>query len=174
LVARISKHEGHMHGLGAEHPKCDKMQLAMMVLFFAVWILDSFSSFVSNYSTVISFIPLVARLFLAIVSLGLALFLTTKSHGAVFVKKGSKPRLIDAGVYSWVRHPMYLGTLLFCLGFFFAIPSLLSLIVWIAFFILYDRMATYEEKDLIQKLGEDYIAYKRRVPKWFPKLSHRN
>jgi protein-S-isoprenylcysteine O-methyltransferase Ste14 len=31
-------------------------------------------------------------------------------------------------------------------------------------------MTTYEEKSLIQILGEEYIAYQKRVPKWFPKL----
>jgi protein-S-isoprenylcysteine O-methyltransferase Ste14 len=65
---------------------------------------------------------------------------------------------------------MYLGVLMFCLGFFFASPSLLSLGVWIGFFIVYDKMATYEEKDLVRILGEEYIAYQKRVPKWFPRI----
>ena len=136
-------HERHMPGLGAEHPKCDKMQLAMICLFFAVWILDSFSSFVSKHSTVILFVSLILRIPLAVASLGLAKYLFTKSHSAVFSKKDREPTQINSGVYSWIRHSMYLGTMLFCVGFFFAIPSILSLIVWIAFFILYDRMATY-------------------------------
>ena len=65
---------------------------------------------------------------------------------------------------------MYLGTLVFFLGFFFAIPSLLSLGILILFFILYDKMATYEENDLIRILGEEYVAYQKRVPKWFPRF----
>jgi protein-S-isoprenylcysteine O-methyltransferase Ste14 len=63
-----------------------------------------------------------------------------------------------------------LGTLLVCLGFFLAIPSILALIIWIAFFLIYDKMATYEEKDLRRILGEEYAAYQKRVPKWFPRL----
>lgn len=58
------------------------------------------------------------------------------------------------------------------LAFFFAIPSLLSLAVWIAFFIFFDKMATYEEKDLAKIVGQDYAAYKKRVPKWLPRLTH--
>jgi len=65
---------------------------------------------------------------------------------------------------------MYLGILLFCLGFFFISPSLLSFGVWLAFFVLYDEMATYEEKNLIRILGEEYVAYQKRVPKWFPRI----
>lgn len=162
-----------MHGLGLEHPRCDAMQLVMILLFFVVWGLDTFSFFLSSHSTVVGYIPLLARAPLAIASLGFGLFLMTESHKAVFGEKHDLPRLVDSGVYSWVRHPMYLGTLLLCLGFFFAVPSLLSLAVWIAFFMLYDRMAAYEEKDLIRRLGEKYAAYKKRVPKWFPKLAHR-
>jgi len=104
----------------------------------------------------------------AILSLGFGTYLGLKSHEAVFGETVGQPELIDSGVYSWVRHPMYLGTLIFCLGFFFSSLSLLSLGVWIGFFILYDKMATYEEKDLIRILGEEYIAYQKRVPKWVP------
>ena len=162
-------------GLGAEFPSCDSIQLGMIILFFIVWGVDSLSSFISSYSTVLrdsTLLPL--RFFLAIVSIGFSLYLIAKSHQVVFSEAHDPPRLIDSGVYSWVRHPMYLGILLFCLGFFFANPSLLSLGVWLAFFILYDKMTTYEENDLMRILGEEYIAYRKRVPKWFPKLGRRS
>jgi len=79
-------------------------------------------------------------------------------------------KLVDSGVYAWVRHPMYLGTLLFCLVFLFIGFSVLSFAVWIAFFVFYDRMATYEENSLIEILGEEYIAYQKRVSKWLPRV----
>jgi protein-S-isoprenylcysteine O-methyltransferase Ste14 len=107
----------------------------------------------------------------AILSLGFGLYLIAKSHKAVFGETADRPRLINSGVYSWVRHPMYLGILMSCLGFFFISPSFLSLGVWLAFFILYDKMATYEEKNLISILGKKYIDYQKQVPKWFPRLS---
>jgi protein-S-isoprenylcysteine O-methyltransferase Ste14 len=65
---------------------------------------------------------------------------------------------------------MYLGTVLSCLGFSFAIVSLLSLGVLIGFFVFYDKMATYEEEDLVSKLGQEYTFYQKRVPKWLPRL----
>ncbi|MDH5440123.1 MAG: isoprenylcysteine carboxylmethyltransferase family protein [Candidatus Bathyarchaeota archaeon] len=88
----------------------------------------------------------------------------------IFSEMSDQPRLADWSVYSWVRHPTYLGVLVFCLGFFLAAPSLLSLGVWLGFYILYDEMATYEEKDLVRILGDEYAAYQKRVPKWFPRL----
>jgi protein-S-isoprenylcysteine O-methyltransferase Ste14 len=65
---------------------------------------------------------------------------------------------------------MYLGSLLVLLGFFFATLSLLSLLVWIGLFVFFDRMATYEERDLYRILGEQYFNYQRQVPKWLPHI----
>lgn len=161
--------------LGSEFPHCDQIQLMMIILFFVVWGIDSLSFFIFRYSTVlVGLISLSVLLLPAILSLGFGLYLVAKSHKAVFGEITDHPRLIDSGVYSWVRHPMYLGILLFCLGLFFISPSLLSFGVWLVFFILYDKMATYEEKDLIRILGEEYIAYQKRVAKWFPRIRHRS
>jgi len=168
VVVKISKKKT---GVGSEYPHCDQIQLIMIILFFLVWGGDSLSFFVFRYSTVLVELSSLPVLLLpAILSLGFGLYLVAKSHKAVFGEITDHPRLIDSGVYSWVRHPMYLGILLSCLGFFFISPSLLSFGVWLTFFILYDKMTAYEERDLIRKLGEEYIAYQKRVPKWFPRI----
>jgi protein-S-isoprenylcysteine O-methyltransferase Ste14 len=160
-------------GLGSEHPYCDSIQLVMLILYFAVWGIDGVSYFLFRVSTVSNDLTSLPLLLLpAILSLSFGIYLALKSHEAVFGETTDQPRLIDSGVYSWVRHPMYLGILLSCLGFFFISPSLLSFGVWLAFFILYDKMATYEEKDLVRILGEEYTAYQKRVPKWFPGIRH--
>jgi len=172
VVVKISENKA---GLGSEHPHCDQIQLIMIILFFVVWGGDSLSFFIFRYSTVlVGLFSLPVLVLPAILSLGFGLYLVAKSHEAVFGEVTDQPSLIDSGVYSWVRHPMYLGILLICLGFFFLSPSLLSLGVWLAFLILYDKMAKYEEKDLIRILGEEYIAYQKRVPKWIPRLRPRS
>ena len=158
-------------GLGSEHPLCDRIQLIILTTFFIAWGIDSLSFFFFRYSTVIfqalSFPALLAG---TILFLGLSLNLVSKSHKAVLEQTHDPPQLVDSGVYAWVRHPMYLGTLFFCLAFLFSSVSLVSIGIWVAFFIFYDRMATYEEKSLIKIIGEDYIAYKNRVSKWLPKV----
>ena len=158
---------------GDEHPLCDSVQLIMTTLFFAVWIGDSFSHFVFGWTTIVDLAFLPLRFLFAVATASIGVYLGVKSHAAVFGEAADEPKLVDTGVFSWVRHPMYLGTLLFCLAFFFAMPSLLSLAVWIIFFILYDKMTAYEERDLIQKLGEEYIDYQERVPKWIPRPKRR-
>ena len=136
----------------------------MLILFFILWGLDAF---IVQYSTTLyELLPVSFRVLPAALSLGFGVYLITKAHAVVFT---DHLQLIDVGVYAWVRHPMYLGTLLFCLGFFWAIPSVLALISWVAFFAIYDRMATFEENDLRRILGEEYAAYQKRVPKWFPR-----
>ena len=171
VVIKISENKV---GLGSEHPYCDAIQLVILVLYFVVWGIDSVSYFLFRISTVsIDSISFPLLLLPAILSLGFGVYLALKSHEAVFGETAGQSKLIDSGVYSWTRHPMYLGTLLFCLGFFFAIPSLLCLGVWIAFFIFYDKMATYEEEDLARILGDEYIDYQKRVRKWLPRKRHR-
>ena len=161
--------------LGSEFPHCDQIQLIAIILFFVVWAIDSSSFFVFGHSTVlVGLFSLPVLLLPAILSFGFGLYLVARSHKAVFSETIDQPRLIDSGVYSWIRHPMYLGILLFCLGFFFISPSLISFGVWLAFSILYDKMATYEEKDLLRILGEEYVAYKKRVPKWLPRTRYRS
>ena len=136
----------------------------MLILFFTLW---GFDAFIVHYSTILAdFLPVSFRVFPAVLSLGFGVYLIMKAHAVVF---SGHSQLIDVGVYAWVRHPMYLGTLLFCLGFFWLIPSLLALIIWIAFFVLYDKMATYEENDLRRILGKDYAVYQQQVPKWLPR-----
>jgi len=158
-------------GLGSEHPLCDRIQLLMLILFFVVWGIDSLSYFMFGYSTVIFEVLAFPVLFAGmLVFLCLSFYLVSKSHKVVLEQVQDPPKLVDSGVYAWVRHPMYLGILLFCLAFLLISVSLVSIVIWIAFFIFYDRMAAYEEKSLIEILGEEYTAYQKRVSKWLPQL----
>jgi protein-S-isoprenylcysteine O-methyltransferase Ste14 len=144
----------------------------MIVLFFVVWGTDSF---ILNYSTLlVGFVLLPLRVFLSILSLGVGGFLVVRSHRAVFGDTDGKSELLDSGVYSLVRHPMYLGIWLFCWGFFLLVPSLFALVVLAILFVLYDRRATYEETHLTKVFGDRYLAYQRKVAKWFPRLGAKN
>ena len=69
-----------------------------------------------------------------------------------------------------MRHPMYLGFILIYIALSIGTLSLLSLIPLIIGFFIYDRMAEYEEKGLEEKLGQEYLEYKKKVPKWFLRL----
>lgn len=162
---------GHQPDVGAEHPWCDRMQIIMLIAFFGVWVGDFVSGFLFGHSTVV--ISVLSHLLLiipAVCVLIVGVYLGAQSHNAVFRDTSTQSRVLDTGLYSWVRHPMYLGVLLFCLGFVIASFSMVSLGVWICFFFLYDNMAAYEEDDLLRIFGDEYREYQQRVGKWIPHI----
>ena len=156
-------------GIGEEHPYCDSGQNVFILLYLVTWTADSFWLHLSTILT--GSIHWILRGTLAAISMAAGIYLAQGSHNVVFDKSPSDPRLIDWGVFDIVRHPMYLGVLLVLLGLFFWSLSLLSLCVWICFFLFYDRMASYEEEDLLRIFGEGYEEYRRRVGKWIPVVS---
>jgi protein-S-isoprenylcysteine O-methyltransferase Ste14 len=152
------------HGVGAENPINDRAQVVFVLVFFIIWGIDSF--LLRFGLNLLGLISLFISVPLGIISFMVGVYFVRKSEAVVFSNKEGK--VIDTGVYGKVRHPMYLGTLLILLGFTIATLSILSLIVWIAFFIFLDRMATYEEKDLTGILGQQYVEYQKKVHKWIP------
>lgn len=143
----------------------------MMILFLAALVIDPLSLFLFGNSSVL--INMISFPILTIPAAGffiVGLYFVAKSHNKVLVEDARKAKFIDSGVYSLVRHPMYLGTLLLLLSFFFISASLVALGIWITFFIILDKMATYEENDLKKLLGKKYVDYQNKVPKWFPRL----
>lgn len=76
------------------------------------------------------------------------------------------------GMYSVVRHPLYLGNFLIILGL------LLSTGLWhltfigiLAFAIYYERIMMAEEKFLLARFGQAFLAWSRRTPAFFPRFS---
>ena len=158
--------------MGAEHPLNDHGQIVFLVVFLLVWGLDSF---IFRFSTVLAWaVPVFVRLLLGVLSFAVGIYLGAKSLTAIFGRADSKPKFVTTGVYAWVRHPMYLAGLLGLLGFFFTTLSLLSLLVWVGLFVFYNWMATYEERDLVRILGEQYLNYQKQVPKWLPRVRKGN
>ena len=76
------------------------------------------------------------------------------------------------GMYSIVRHPLYVGNFLMWLGI-----AMLTANVWfILFFLLfywlyYERIMYAEEAFLRDKFGQDYLNWADTVPSFIPKLS---
>jgi protein-S-isoprenylcysteine O-methyltransferase Ste14 len=156
--------------LDSEYPNWDLIQIILALTFFVFWSIDSF---IFQFTTFLSeFIPLYVKLIFAVFVLGMSFYLIAFSHQMIFGKIRKSPDILNKGVYAIIRHPMYLGTLLFYLGFVLVTISLLSLVIWILIFSIYDRATAYEEDDLIRIFGDEYLNYKKHVPKWFPRILH--
>lgn len=80
----------------------------------------------------------------------------------------SGQHLITTGIYSHIRHPLYLGEITRNLGFAVLFSSLYGFVVMlIANIFLVIRIQT-EEKMLISEFGKEYEEYKKRTKKLLP------
>lgn len=76
--------------------------------------------------------------------------------------------LIQTGLYRYVRHPLYSGTLLFSVGLFFIYP-IIGLGIFLACMAVYIPVGIHsEEKKLIEEYGEEYLIYKKKVKSLIP------
>jgi protein-S-isoprenylcysteine O-methyltransferase Ste14 len=166
-----SDKKGHLAGIGrhGEHPYGDLGQIIILLGFLLIWILDSF---VFRYSTFLSpYVPLYFRIIVGSLILVLAIYLFHSGHRVVSYEALSSPRLLTNGAFARVRHPIYLAALLFYLILIFITLSLISLFIFVGIFIFYNHIASYEEKFLEQKFGQDYRNYRKNVSKWILRLN---
>jgi len=107
---------------------------------------------------------------------GLALRIYTVGHTPAGtsgrnVRDQVAERLNTTGMYSIVRHPLYLGNFLISLG-----VALFLRVWWVAalyalsFWLYYERIMFAEEEFLRQKFGAQYLAWAGRTPAFVPCL----
>ena len=79
-------------------------------------------------------------------------------------------RLVTYGIFSWMRNPLYVGNFLIWIGFVVGSGVLWFLPVAIVLFAIeYTLIVRYEEGVLESIFASEYIDYKRRTPRWFPR-----
>ncbi|MGQ9566241.1 MAG: methyltransferase family protein [Candidatus Bathyarchaeales archaeon] len=78
-------------------------------------------------------------------------------------------KLVTWGPYRYVRHPSYLAYFVLFFGLFFIWPTWASLLTLVAI-PGYIGVAKAEEKMLIHRFGDQYLAYQREVGQFFPKV----
>ena len=80
-------------------------------------------------------------------------------------------RLVVGGVYRYVRNPMYVAVLAAIVGQALLLGRLgLLLYAAAAWLLVAGFVRWYEEPTLTRRFGEDYEAYRRAVPAWWPRL----
>jgi len=80
-------------------------------------------------------------------------------------------KLVATGPYSHVRNPMYVNIFLMSLGFALVLDASLVLIIASVFMILMHFVVVLpEERRLEARFGEEYVDYKKRVPRWIPRI----
>ncbi|HHW40803.1 MAG TPA: isoprenylcysteine carboxylmethyltransferase family protein [Syntrophomonadaceae bacterium] len=80
----------------------------------------------------------------------------------------SRGGLVTDGIYSYVRHPQYLGLILFTAGLLIQWPTLAGLAMFPFIVLIYVRLAYKEEQEVESEFGEAYVLYKNRTPAFLP------
>lgn len=83
------------------------------------------------------------------------------------LKPESASSLVNWGVYTVTRNPMYLGLLLVLAGWAIFLSNVLGFALLPAFVLYINRFQiTPEERALTSLFGQDFAAYQSRVRRW--------
>lgn len=88
--------------------------------------------------------------------------------GWMKIYKAGEIKLVTDGVYSYIRHPQYVGIFMVTVGFLIQWPSLTTLVMWPILMFAYHRLTKREEKKLEARFGTEFLMYKRKVPAFSP------
>ncbi len=80
------------------------------------------------------------------------------------------PQLVTTGPYAYVRNPMLTGVFALLFGFGVLLGSASLLVIFTPLFIFLNvwELKAIEEPELLKRLGQDYIEYRKRTPMFFP------
>ncbi len=115
-----------------------------------------------------------ACLFISMIGLFIRVYTvghTPKNTSGRNVKGQVADTLNTSGIYSVVRHPLYLGNFFMWLG-----PALVTGHYWFVvafcffYWVYYERIMFAEEQFLRRKFGEVYTNWAEKVPAFIPKL----
>ena len=87
--------------------------------------------------------------------------------------KGQKAEVVNTtGIYSIVRHPLYLGNFVIWLGLSLFTETLFFIVIFIlAFWLYYERIMLAEEQFLRRKFGKEYEEWAINTPSFLPDFS---
>ncbi len=93
------------------------------------------------------------------------------ANWSIVARTRSDHQLVRNGPYALVRHPIYLGLLLFLLGLAVALGHFAQLIAAIPVFLIGTAIRTRIEDRLLEtKFGDEYRDYGRTTPALIPKI----
>jgi protein-S-isoprenylcysteine O-methyltransferase Ste14 len=144
--------------------------LATATLLFILYFQYSFSSPALINPKALRYISLVIFLLPGLIIMMISILKYFKLLSGVRTLYQAKPskELRQEGIHNYVRHPLYLGTLLFIWGLFFIFPVLNNLIAVVIITVYVLIGIRLEEKKLLIEFGNLYADYISRVPMLVP------
>ena len=97
--------------------------------------------------------------------------LTLKQYFTYSVARVENHKIIETGLYKFIRHPGYLGQLIIFIGLSTSISNWLSILVMMIPVTLgYLYRINIEERFMLEQLGEDYLNYQERTKRIIPMI----
>jgi len=163
---RIMKRHEEREDLAGEHKLGDLGQLIFLFLFLVIWIGDSF--FLKLTMQCADYAPPMVRIILWLIIAVTGSILARRGLKRVFGEVRAEPTVIREDVFGLVRHPIYLGAILFYLSLLSVSLSLAAAALWAIIILFYVYLCLHEERLLLAKFGREYIDYQRDVPMLIP------
>ena len=126
-------------------------------------------------------IPLPWGIIIGLILLGVGFYIVIQALKALSVRRAFgkeiyqtkvKSNLITQGIYTHVRNPLYLGVTIQLFGWAFLLLFTFLFIMPFFFMLLFFLVARWEEKELSERFGEEYLTYKKAVPRFFPRFKN--
>ncbi len=136
-----------------------------IIFFFIVWLIKSSTEYTFPLSLEIRVFFFLIGIFGGLIVI--ASLLQTDVLSFIGFKLSKEEKFVKSGLYSFIRHPMYLGTIFLLVSGFLFLSNWLYFIVVIDFTAYIIIGAFLEEKKLIRTFPE-YNTYKRQTPFLFP------
>lgn len=113
------------------------------------------------FSAFLSFFGLVIR--------SIAIGTSNKNTSGRNTKEQVAEALNTKGIYSTMRHPLYVGNYFMWIGIVvYTMNIWFFLLVSLAFWLYYERIMFAEERFLERKFGQDYLDWSLKVPAFIP------
>ena len=106
-------------------------------------------------------------MWISIILIGMAFILIAWGWFQIYRARGN---LVTTGIYRFIRHPQYLGLILFIIGFNVQWPTLFTLVMAPILIVMYLRLARLEERELEEEFGGVYEVYRGRTRGFIPSL----
>jgi protein-S-isoprenylcysteine O-methyltransferase Ste14 len=127
-------------------------------------------------------LPEAARLPVSIPLIAVGLALTAWSVRHFLKVKGTPvpfnppPKVVDTGPYRYIRNPMLTGVFVFLFGAGFIFNSASLVFFFTPLYVLVNvlELKNIEEPELIKRLGDEYIEYRRHTPMFIPRFWKRS
>lgn len=82
------------------------------------------------------------------------------------IDEKSKSPLVQNGLFGVSRNPIFLGMLIMLIGMLLILPTAATLVITVLGFVLIHVQVRLEEAFLLEKYGQDYRSYEKRVRRW--------